>query len=148
MPEGCHSLQVICTNNKCLLSWICPSVSLSVYIWQLNNWTELQVKQHWEILKKIVKPFWLQSHRHNNHNYGIEQALLCYIYDLRCLCEDSSVVFGQPLNLYVNRHIFIITILWLWDPTGLCRCNIKLWTVKIYAHVGGVFCVAHIFLQF
>jgi hypothetical protein len=33
------------------------------------------------------------------------------MYDLRCLCEESSVEFGQPLNLGVNRHIFTITIL-------------------------------------
>jgi len=33
------------------------------------------------------------------------------MYDLHSLCENSSVVSGQPLNLYVNRHIFIITIL-------------------------------------
>jgi len=35
---------------------------------------------------------------------------LYVMYDLRCLYEDSSAVFGQSLDLFVNRHIFTITI--------------------------------------
>lgn len=57
------------------------------------------------------------------------------MYNFRSLCVDSSVVSGQPLNLQVNRHIFTVTILLLWDPTVLCSWSIKLRTVKIYAYV-------------